>query len=93
MGGFGEIAWRYRTQLWNRQGKGFKTKRDAGGAYHEYSMFYPQRQFAPLKIAFAFVATHNHFVLDHREAVPYLSALRYSQEGLRPVAGLMEGAA
>jgi hypothetical protein len=64
LGRWMEWAWRLRTQLWLRQGKGFKTKKESGGEYYEYSMFYPQRHFAPLKIAFAFVATHNHFVLD-----------------------------
>jgi hypothetical protein len=64
LGRWWKLAWCYRTQLWERQGKGFKTKRDAGGEFYEYSMFYPDRQFTPLKIAFAFVATHNHFVLD-----------------------------
>ena len=64
LGIFRAIAWRYRTQLWERQGKGFKTKRSAGGEFYEYSMFYPDRYFAPFRIAFAFIATHNHFVLD-----------------------------
>lgn len=57
-------AWRNRQQLWGRQGKGFKTKKESGGAYYEYSMFYPDRHFCSLRIAFAFVATHNHFILD-----------------------------
>lgn len=67
-------AWRYRTQLWDRQGKGFKTKKDSGGAYYEYSMFYPQRHFCPLKLIFAFVATHNHFFLDRGSGVYNRSA-------------------
>ena len=32
--------------------------------WYEYSMFYHERFRTPLSIAFAFVATHNHFVLD-----------------------------
>ncbi|WP_020503525.1 BREX-2 system adenine-specific DNA-methyltransferase PglX [Lamprocystis purpurea] len=64
LGSYLKVLWRYRTQLWLRQGKGFKTKREAGGEFYEYSMFYPDRYFAPLKIGFAFVATHNHFLLD-----------------------------
>lgn len=63
LGGYLSKLWGLRTQLWLRQGKGFKTKRDSGGEYYEYSMFYPDR-FAGTKIAFAFKATHNHFVLD-----------------------------
>lgn len=64
LGRYAQILWCYREQLWNRQGKGFKTKREAGGEYFEYSMFYPDRHFAKWRIAFPFVATHNHFVLD-----------------------------
>ncbi|MEA3641942.1 MAG: BREX-2 system adenine-specific DNA-methyltransferase PglX [Lamprobacter sp.] len=64
LGRYLQVLWRYRTQLWLRQGKGFKTKKEQGGEYFEYSMFYPERHFAPFKITFAFVATHNHFVLD-----------------------------
>ncbi|KAA0110609.1 BREX-2 system adenine-specific DNA-methyltransferase PglX [Mycolicibacterium sp. P1-5] len=30
----------------------------------DHSMFFPKRFAAPLSIAFAFIATHNHFVLD-----------------------------
>lgn len=63
------VVWCFREQLWNRQGKGFKSKRASGGEYYEYSMFYPDRHFAPQKIAFAFVATSNHFILDQGEAV------------------------
>jgi len=64
LGSYIKVLWRYRTQLWLRQGKGFKTKREAGGEFYEYSMFYPDRYFAALKIAFAEVSTQNHFVLD-----------------------------
>jgi hypothetical protein len=64
LGAWIEWAWRNRQELWLRQGKGFKTKKESGGAYYEYSMFYPERHFCALKITFAFVATHNHFVLD-----------------------------
>ncbi len=64
LGRYFRLLWCYRTQLWQRQGKGFKTKRESGGEFYEYSMFYPDRHYAGLKIAFAEVATHNHFVLD-----------------------------
>ncbi len=64
LGRYWSLLWQHQSHLWERQGKGFKTKRDAGGAFYEYSMFYPQRHFARFKIPFAFVATHNHFVLD-----------------------------
>lgn len=64
LGRYWGLLWQHRSHLWERQGKGFKTKRDAGGEFYEYSMFYPERHYAKRKIAFAFVATHNHFVLD-----------------------------
>jgi len=64
LGRWANWAWRYRSQLWLRQGKGFKTKRESGGAYHEYSMFYPDRHYCPFKITWGEIATHNHFVLD-----------------------------
>lgn len=35
-----------------------------GLTWFEYSMFFTKRFRSPLSIAFAFVATHNHFVLD-----------------------------
>ncbi|MET7352947.1 BREX-2 system adenine-specific DNA-methyltransferase PglX [Streptomyces mirabilis] len=35
-----------------------------GLEWYEYSMFFQNRYRTPLSIAFAFVATHNHFVLD-----------------------------
>ena len=69
LGRWARVLWQYRPQLWLRQGKGFKTKRDAGGEFYEYSMFYPDRHFGKYRIAFAFVATHNHFVLDRGDKV------------------------
>jgi hypothetical protein len=83
LGRWMESAWCLRTQLWARQGKGFKTKRESGGLFFEYSMFYPERHFTDLKIAFAFVATHNHFVLDRGGKVFNRSA---------PIIKLKEGA-
>src|SRR5699024_4240778 len=37
---------------------------ERGLTWFEYSMFFRERYRRPLSIAFAFVATHNHFVLD-----------------------------
>ena len=64
LGHYWRVLWLFRAQLWLRRGKGFKTKRESGGEFYEYSMFYPDRHFAELKLAFAFVSTHNHFILD-----------------------------
>ena len=43
---------------------GGKTYRDAGKPWWEYGQIPVERMSIPLSIAFAFVATHNHFVLD-----------------------------
>ncbi len=55
--------WPFRTNLRNRQDYG-QTIEQRGLAWWEHSMFFPNRYRTPLSIAFAFVATHNHFVLD-----------------------------
>nr|WP_245349515.1 BREX-2 system adenine-specific DNA-methyltransferase PglX [Brachybacterium fresconis] len=41
-----------------------KTKAERGLRWFDHSMFFPPRYVRPLGIPFAFVATHNHFVLD-----------------------------
>lgn len=41
-----------------------KTKSERGLRWIDHSMFFPSRFRNPMSIAFAFVATHNHFVLD-----------------------------
>ncbi|MEZ4222314.1 MAG: BREX-2 system adenine-specific DNA-methyltransferase PglX [Polyangiaceae bacterium] len=55
--------WKYRTVLINRQQFG-KNTLQAGLAWFEYRSFYKSKRSTPFSIAFAFVATHNHFVLD-----------------------------
>lgn len=74
--------WRVRrileTQLDFQQ-----TKTQRGLRWFDHSMFFPKRFRAPFGIAFAFVATHNHFVLDHGGKVFKQSA---------PVIKLPEGA-
>ncbi|WP_330344460.1 BREX-2 system adenine-specific DNA-methyltransferase PglX [Streptomyces longwoodensis] len=55
--------WPYRVQLRVRVAYG-KTQLARGLSWFEYSMFFKERYKNPLSIAFAFVATHNHFVLD-----------------------------
>lgn len=54
--------WPYRTMLWERR-EPQGTHREIGLTWHEFSRFHPERFTGP-GIAFAFVATHNHFVLD-----------------------------
>ena len=54
--------WHYRTELWlRREPNG--NHREIGKTWYEYSRFHPER-YPTRGIAFAFVATHNHFVLD-----------------------------
>jgi len=56
------FLWPFRTMLWlRREPNG--THREIGLTWYEFSRFHPER-FEGACIAFAFVATHNHFVLD-----------------------------
>ncbi|MFJ4908239.1 BREX-2 system adenine-specific DNA-methyltransferase PglX [Streptomyces sp. NPDC093249] len=41
-----------------------QTPAERGLRWFDHSMFFPKRYATPLGISFAFVATHNHFVLD-----------------------------
>ncbi|MCK6557260.1 BREX-2 system adenine-specific DNA-methyltransferase PglX [Candidatus Binatia bacterium] len=55
--------WTYRTVLRRRKDYG-QTPEERGLRWFDHSMFFRDRFRTPLSIAFAFVATHNHFVLD-----------------------------
>lgn len=55
--------WRYRTLLQNRTVFG-KTMKAKGDCWYEHLEHYRDKLQTPLSIAFAFVATHNHFVLE-----------------------------
>jgi hypothetical protein len=57
------FLWPYRRQLSERVAYG-RTQIERGLAWYEYSMFFDQRFRKAFSIAFAEVATHNHFVLD-----------------------------
>ncbi|MEB3288492.1 MAG: BREX-2 system adenine-specific DNA-methyltransferase PglX, partial [Leptolyngbya sp.] len=57
------FLWRWKRQLSSRVAYGL-SQIGRGLAWFEYSMFFTKRFQTPLSIAFAFVATHNHFVLD-----------------------------
>lgn len=59
----GRCFWPYRTGLRNRLMFG-KLPEESGVAWYEYRYLARERFRTPLSIAFAFVATHNHFVLD-----------------------------
>jgi hypothetical protein len=55
--------WPYRTVLRNRKDFGQYIE-ERGLRWVDHSMFFPARFRTPFSIAFAFIATHNHFVLD-----------------------------
>lgn len=57
------FLWHYRPQLSSRVAYG-NSQIQRGLAWFEYSMFFKERYRRPISITFAFVATHNHFVLD-----------------------------
>ena len=76
------FLWSYRHQLCGRVAYG-QSQIERELAWYEYSMFFKRRYRNPLSIAFAFVATHNHFVLDRGGKVFKQTA---------PVIKLQEGA-
>ena len=57
------FLWPWWYRLASRVAYG-KSQIDRGLQWHEYSMFFRERYRNPLSITFAFVGTHNHFVLD-----------------------------
>jgi len=57
------FLWMWKTQLSDRVAYGL-TQLGRGLRWFEYSMFFRDRFRTLLSIVFAFVATHNHFVLD-----------------------------
>ena len=57
------LLWPYRIMLRSRVAYG-QSQMERGLAWFEYSMFFRQRFAVPLTISFAFIATHNNFVLD-----------------------------
>lgn len=57
------FLWKFKQQLAARREPG-GTHAEIGLTWYEWSRWHPERFSVPLGIAFAFVATHNHFVLD-----------------------------
>ena len=57
------LLWRLRRQLSERVAYG-KTQLERGLQWWEYSMFFSKRFRIPLSLVFAYIGTHNHFVLD-----------------------------
>jgi hypothetical protein len=58
------LLWPGKTLLANNKMFGQKTKVESGLHWFEYGRFTASKLRTPLSIAFAEVATHNHFVLD-----------------------------
>jgi hypothetical protein len=63
-GGLLKLMWPCRTTIANNLLFGGKTKVQGGLKWTEYGRLTSSKLRTPLSIAFAFVATHNHFVLD-----------------------------
>ena len=76
------LLWPYRAILRHRVAYG-ETQLERGLSWFEYSMFFRKRFKPPFILAFAFVATHNHYVLGRGGKVFNRSA---------PVIKLPEGA-
>jgi hypothetical protein len=55
--------WTFRRLLKERKDFGNYIE-NRGLLWYEHSMFFPERYLSPIGITFAFVGTHNHFVLD-----------------------------
>ena len=60
---YSQLAWSNRTTLKNRVMFG-KTAEQHGNRWNQYMQFIKNRVAAERLISFAFVSTHNHFVLD-----------------------------
>lgn len=81
--GWARRLWPNRVVLGAVTGFGGETQRDTGRPWWAWYRWVAKRYEVPLSIAFAFVATHNHFVLDRGGKVFKQSA---------PVIKLPEGA-
>ncbi|MBP3083667.1 BREX-2 system adenine-specific DNA-methyltransferase PglX [Mycolicibacterium fortuitum] len=81
--GLFRLMWPYRTNLSNNIMFGGRTKIQDGLRWSEFGRLTSSKLMTPLSITFAFVATHNHFVLDRGGKVFNRSA---------PVLKLPEGA-
>lgn len=56
--------WLFRTSLEGIVSFGGRTRKQNGDAWWTWYRWVPEKYRTPLSIAFAFVATHNHFVVD-----------------------------
>ncbi len=61
---WGKFLWPYRTVAKSVSSFGGRTREEEGQNWWEWYRWQSERYIAPYRITFAFVATHNHFVLD-----------------------------
>jgi len=66
---WGRCLWRYRTTANNVSSFGGRTRQEDGANWWEWYRWQRERYSTPLRISFAFVATHNHFALDRGGSV------------------------
>lgn len=59
-----KFMWPFREVMYSRKVFGGQTYREAGRLWYGFGQIPVERFKIPLSITFAFVATHNHFVLD-----------------------------
>jgi hypothetical protein len=64
-----KALWPWKTCLANSKLFGGKTKIEGGLKWHEFGRLTADKLRTPMTITFAFVATHNHFVLDRGGSV------------------------
>ncbi len=87
--------WPHRTMLRNRPTFSGRTYADEGRPWWEWHQINQDRLKTPLSIVFAFVATHNHFVLDRggkvfKQSAPVIKLPAGSNEDAHlPLLGLL----
>ncbi|MGI8845848.1 MAG: BREX-2 system adenine-specific DNA-methyltransferase PglX [Thermoleophilaceae bacterium] len=70
-----KALWPWRTSAWARRTFSKQSYREEGRTWYEWHQVALRRHRTPLSICWAFVATHNHFVLDRGAKVFKQSAL------------------
>jgi len=61
---WGRHLWAYRRVMQSTTSFGGVTRGETGGPWWTWYRWIPKRYATPMSLTFAFVATHNHFVLD-----------------------------
>ncbi|BCJ76183.1 DNA methylase [Catellatospora sp. IY07-71] len=82
---WGRHLWTLRRTLGSITGFGGQTRADSDDPWWTWYRWVPERYRTPLSISFAFVATHNHFVLDRGGKVFNRSApvIKLSEEATK----------